>query len=206
MWLLLVACTPPIKPDGDSAPNNESRDSAASDTDTGLDSGPTTTSPCIDESGLDTGVAMSTFGGWVRAADGVAYGTVGYTLYSFPLSDIGCVLEGQITSTHDVEPCPGCVWSFDMTPVDNSRAYGVCCDLFAWHDGQLDGEWDYEWGFSEYYAYPYNGYYIPLQDVVWVGTSGSWSMLSFSWPDQGLYLTYQYDDTVEFELLYSSWP
>lgn len=206
VWLLLAACAPSTKPDDDSAPGRGAHDSTASYTDTGSDSATTTTSPCVDESGLDTGVAVSTFGGWIRAEEGVASGTVGYTLYSFPLSDIGCVLEGHITSTQSVAPCPDCIWSFDMSPVEGSLATGVCCEHFGWHDGQLDGQWDYEWGFSEYYAYPYNGYYIPLKDVVWVGTSNSWSLLSFNWPDRGLYLTYQYDNTVEFEVLYTSWP
>lgn len=203
---LLAACSSPVKPDDDSAPRGEPYETASRDTSVDSDSGPEPTSPCIDESGVDTGIGVSTFGGVIHAENGTASGTIGYTFYSFSLSGDGCVLEGQITSTDTVESCPDCSWSFDMTPIESSRATGLCCELLDWQDGQIDGSWDYDWGFSDYFAYPYNGYYIPLHDVVWIGTEGSWSLLSYSWPEQGLYLTYQYGDAVSFRELYASWP
>lgn len=202
MLPLLLACAAPPGADVDDEVFEDHTDDPGDDSGTVDSDSPG--DPCA-SGDLDTGIGFSTFGGRLQVTPEVS-GRLGYTFYSFRLlEDVGCVLEGTITNEGTAATlCPDCLWSFDMSAIQASTATGICCDTIGWSDGLVDGQWDGDWGFSEYYAYPYNGYYLPLTDVVWHGQDGVWTIFAYNYAWR--YLTYGSRYDVYFQSQGAAWP
>lgn len=80
---------------------------------------------------------------------------------------------GEVT-----DPCPACVWAFDVTLQQGEQTEGDCAGM----DLQpTSGPWRY--GFSYVYAGPYYMYY----DVLWIHYQGyGWAPWQVSYWDQGI--------------------
>jgi hypothetical protein len=151
----------------------------------------------------DTGVAVSYWTGSF-AADGSAFvsGTFGWSYLGLATNSWVCDLTGDFV--YDGEPaygCPGCTWAWDLSAVRDSRAEGDCHngDLFV-SDGDLDGGFDYAWGFTETYYYDYGGHPLTFEDVVMVYADG-WFAFAFSLPAYGIYQTSVSGEEVTFSRL-----
>jgi hypothetical protein len=132
--------------------------------------------------GGETGMAILDFvGGFDVPGGSFSSGTFGYGYYGLRDDTFVCQAVGELVEEGPAPSgCPDCVWSFDLSAVRDSTVSGSHCSDFGISDGSLDGAFDYAWGFSEVYDYPYAYGTIALEDVVWV-YSGGWFFFSFNY-------------------------
>lgn len=70
--------------------------------------------------------------------------------------------------------CPGWVWSFQLAGVEGSTAEGEGCAGLGLVDGQIDGYFDYAFGYAPVYYYDYNGTPLAFEHAVFAYVGGEY--------------------------------
>ncbi|MDP2306250.1 MAG: hypothetical protein Q8P18_09515 [Pseudomonadota bacterium] len=154
--------------DADSDADTDADSDADSDTDTDADA--------------DTGVAQFYFRAEFATNRGdYESAAFGYGMYGIVDQDWACEIIGDLAYEGSAPSgCPDCEWSFNLGPAENSQAVGPYCDQF-YADGDIDGAFDYSWGFSSEYSYDYDGSILVLENVIHLNYEGDWIQFAFNY-------------------------
>jgi hypothetical protein len=145
------------------------------------------------------GVAQGYFvGDFSVSGNAYTSGHFGLGFFGSATNDWVCTIEGELDEVGTAPAgCPDCEWTFDLSPVQSSIADGDACRNLGLRDGDVDGWYDYYWGFARVYYYDYGGTPLPLDDTVMLYLDGDgWIAFSFNyggrdWVDVG-------DTSVDF--------
>lgn len=137
---------------------------------------------------IDTGIAALVWRGeFVTDRGAFTSANFGIGLFGLNEGDWVCEIRGDLAYEGEADPgCPDCLWSFDLGPIEESRALGPYCDAF-FSDGELDGANDFQWGFANSYDYVSGAGVFTLEQVVFVnflpssGDPGGWDLFSYNY-------------------------
>ena len=88
--------------------------------------------------------------------------------YLSPTRDRICEVTGDLFFEKEApvpDGCPDCEWAFNLSGATNSTVDGDC-DQFDITEEDLEGAFDFSWGFTPSYNYNYNGTYVPLASLM----------------------------------------
>jgi hypothetical protein len=175
--LLLAGCPLPDKADT-AAPD------APDDTGGAVDTDPADSGTGVVETGCtDTGLGqLVVIGSFATHAGELVSAEVGYGLYGEGINDWACRVEGQLDYEGPSSvSCPQCDWTFDLSALSHATARGSYCDDF-FSPPQLEGYFEYDWGFASTYTYDGGGgYAYERTNVLFLSTGSEW--VPIAWDD-----------------------